>query len=152
MDREKGRRPQCTVTHHLRLCTYLPTVTVLCLPLPFHQTLLLSTSYRPCNHGYRLSVLVLWQRCVTSGFLQGSRPTSARSCRKSVSGDGGNDVVPSQTPCTANMMTLNSRCTVECVEAIKLRLVSPKQREMYHTSVVLSFIGYSWERISDSID
>ena len=69
-----------------------------------------------------------------------------------MSGDDGNNVVQNQTSSTANMMTLNSHCTVQCVEAIKLRLVFLKQIEMDHTSVVLSFIGYTWEGISRGID
>lgn len=78
-------------------------------------------------------------------------PLLLRACRNRVSGDAGNNVVQNQTSSTANMMTLNSHCTVQCVEAIKLRLVFLKQIEMYHTSVGLSFIGYTWERIAGGI-
>lgn len=79
-------------------------------------------------------------------------PLLLRACRNRVSGDASNNVVQNQTSSTANMMTLNSHCTVQCVEAIKLRLVFLKQIEMYHTSVVLSFIGYTWERTAGGID
>ena len=50
------------------------------------------------------------------------------------------------------MMTLNSHYTLQCVEAIKLRLVFLKQIRKNHTSVVFSVIGYTWEKISGSID
>lgn len=67
-------------------------------------------------------------------------------------GGGRNNVVRNQTPSSANMTSLNSLCTVQCADAIKLWLVFLKQFEMYHTSVVLSFIAYAWGRISGSID
>lgn len=50
------------------------------------------------------------------------------------------------------MMILNSHCAVQCVEAIKLMLVFLKQIEMYHKSVVISSIDYTWEGISVNID
>lgn len=121
-------------------------------PLPDPNTALISLLHTLCNHGNCLTLLVVEQWCATSSFLRGSLSTFAQSCRKIVSGDNGNNVVQNQTSSTANMMTLNSHCTVPCVEAIKLRLVFLKQIEMYHTSVVLSFIDYTWERIWGGID
>lgn len=138
------------VNHHHCLGIYSSTVSP---PLPTPPSdpniTLISLLHTLCNHGNCLTPPVVGQRCATSSFLQGSRSTFAQCCRNRVSGDDGNKVVQNQTSSTANMMTLNSHCTVQCVEAIKLRLVFLKQIEMYHTSVVLSLIGYTWERLSD---
>lgn len=49
-------------------------------------------------------------------------------------------------------MTLKSHCTVQSVEAIKLMVVFLKQIEVYHTSVVLSFVDYTWEKILGDMD
>lgn len=139
------------VNHHHCLGIYSFTVPRPCLPLFDQKPALINLLHTLCNHGNYLTPLVVGQRCATSSFLQASPSTFAQSCRNRVSGDGGNNIVQNQTSSTANMMTLNSHCAVQCVEAIKLRLVFLKQIEMYHTSVVLSFIGYALERYSGSI-
>lgn len=142
------------VNPHHCLGIYSFTVPRPCLPLFDHIPALISLLHTLCNHGNCLTPLVVGQRCATSSFLQASASTfllraAETGCRGW--GDGGNNVVQNQTSSTANMMTLNSHCAVQCVEAIKLRLVFLKQIEMYHTSVVLSLSGYAWERYSGSI-
>lgn len=121
------------------------------LPLLFDPNItLISLLHTLCDQGNCLTPLVRGLRCATSSFLLRSWSTFAQCCRNRVLGDGGNNVVQNQTSSSANMMT--SHNTVQCVEAIKLRRVFLKQIGMYHTSVIFSFIGYTWENISGSTD
>lgn len=123
------------------------------LPLLFDPNItLISLLHTHCDQGNCLTPVVGGHRCATSSFLQCSWFAFAQCCRNRVSGDDGNNVVQNQRSSSANMMTLNSHYTVQCVEAIKLRHVFLKQIGMYHKSVVFSFIGYTWENISDSMD
>lgn len=63
-----------------------------------------------------------------------------------------NNVVQDQTSSSANMITLSPHCTAQCVEAIKPGLVFLQKIEMYLTSIVLSFICFTWERITGCKD
>lgn len=137
--------------HHHYLGIYSLTVSHPCLLLFDPNTALINLLHTLCNHGNYLTLIVIGQWCATSSFLQGLLSTFAQSCRNRVSGDDGNNVVRNQTPSTADMMTLNFHCTVQCVKAIKLGLVFLKQIEMYHTSLVHSLVALG-ELIELNID
>lgn len=96
------------------------------LPLFDPHAALISLLHTLCHSGNCLTLLVIGQWCATNSFPQGSRSTFALSCVNRV-GDDGNNFVLVQTSSTANMMTLNSHCTVQYVEAIKLRLIFLRQ-------------------------